>query len=493
MKLKCLKTLFWLQLLGIHTGCQPEEKQNQESGNPDSIVDSGAESKLIKQVNVLPTESNPLARYVEVELIEKASVSLEFWRSDGPHFERKFAPIDTHHLLPLIGLTADSTIHLVVHAKSDNDEEATEILSFETEPLPFPALDFLIPVAMEPDGVITVFAVPSDEAPDINASYVGVDRAGEVVWIGRNEHITSGAKFLEPSFNQSFVDLSPQSSNGISSYATLNITSDVVATVQTPLTLHHDLSILPNGNMVGLVKEARKVLLQNGQSKTLKGDKIVELDPSGQVVWKWSSFDYLDPSSFIVPENGTNNWTHANNVQYLPETDELLVGFRNLNLLVTIDRSTSAITRRFGENGDYTLTNGQWFYGQHHSTLQDDGTLTIYDNHYDEEVNANSRVVQYRINESAKTIEELWTLDLGYFYRSGGEATPLENGGALIAAGGKGGTNNIDTIIQVFEIDANQREVWRVQLSKTSLPVVYRTSRLVSGTRMAPEDQTPSE
>lgn len=488
---KPLKVLFLFQLFGIHTGCQPKENQNQESGNLDSVVDSGVHADLIKQINVLPTKSNPLARYIEVELLEAASVRLEFWSADGPHFEKQFSPVDTHHLLPLIGLAADSTIHLVVHAQSHTHEESTEILSFETEPLPFPPLDFLIPVAMEPDGVITIFAIPSEEV-EINASYVGVDRAGEVVWIGRNEHLTRSSIFLEPFTQQSFVDLSPQSLSEVNKYDTLNITSDVTATVETPMTFHHDLSVLPNGNLVGMVSETRNIVLQDGQNKAIRGDRIVEINPDGEVVWKWSTFNYLDPRSYEVPENGSNDWTHGNNIQYLPDTDELLVGFRNLDLLVTIDRSTKEITRRIGENGDYTLANGQWFYGQHHSTLQEDGTLTIYDNHYVKNEERKSRIVQYSIDESAKTIEERWTLDLGYFYRSGGEASLLENGGVLINAGGMGGSDE-DATIQVFEIDANQKEVWRVELSTESLPTVYRTSRLISGTRIPPEEQTPSE
>jgi hypothetical protein len=489
---KSLKTLFLFQLLGANTGCQPKEKQNQESGNLDSIVDSGAHADLIKQIKVLPTESNPLARYIEVDLLEAATVRLEFWSADGPHFEKQFAPVDTHHLLPLIGLAADSTIHLVVHAQSDTHEEATEILSFETDPLPFPALEFLIPVPMEPDGVITIFAVPNEEAPEINASYVGVDRAGDVVWIGRNEKTTSPSKCLKRDSDQFFIDLSPEVLESTKRYATLNTTSDVVRTVETPLALHHDLAVLPNGNLVGLVSQTQMVELQEGQTKALRGDRVVELNAGGQIIWEWSSFDYLDASLFKVPKNGTNEWTHANNIQYLPETDELLVGFRNLNLLVTIDRSTSAITRRFGKNGDYTLTNGQWFSGQHHSTLQEDGTLTIYDNQYKKGENRNSRIVQYRVDETTKSIEEQWAVDLGFFYRSGGEVSLLENGGLLIAAGGMGGSDE-DATIQVFELDANQNEVWRVELSKESLPLVYRTSRLESGTRMAPEDQTPSE
>lgn len=492
MKQNHFKALVTFQLLSIITGCQPKEKENQESGNPDSMVDSGAHLVLIKQVNLLPTESNPLARYVEIELATAGSVSLEFWHPDGPHFEKRFAPVDTNHLLPLIGLSADSTVHLVVHAMSNNQAEATEIISFETEPLPFPPPEFEVLVPMEPDGVITIIPVPSAGSPQITASYFGIDRTGEVVWIGRNEFLTISPWFMEPYLDQSFLDLNPKKSNSLNNYSILNPTSDVVSKIETSLSLHHDLAVLPNGNIVGITNKKQIVLLQDGETKELRGNLVVEMQPDGQVIWEWNSFDYLDPSSFQVPENESNDWTHGNNVQYLAETDELLIGFRNLNLLVTVDRSTSEITRRFGEDGDYALTNGQWFYGQHHSTLQDDGTLTIYDNHHIEDQTGTSRVVQYSIDETAKTMEQNWSLDLEYFYRSGGEVTLLENGEILISAGGRGQSRE-RVPIQLIELDANKNEVWRAHLGRESIPIVYRTSRLVSGVPMAPEDWTSSE
>jgi hypothetical protein len=491
MKQNHLKAIATFQLFSIITGCQPKEKESQRCSDPDSMVDSGAHLDLIKQVNLLPSESNPLACYVEIQLATAGSVSLEFWYPDGPHFEKRFSTVDTNHLLPLIGLSADSTVHLVVHAMSDNQAEATEILSFETEPLPFLPPEFEVLVPMEPDGVITIVAVPSEATPGITASYIGIDRTGEVVWIGRNEHLTRSAWFIEPYLDQSFLDLNPKKSDSLITYSILNPASDVISKIETSKALHHDLAVLPNGNIVGLTVKKQTVLHQDGETKELRGDLVVEMQPDGQVIWEWNSFDYFDPSTFQVPANESNDWTHGNNVQYLAETDELLLGFRNLNLVITIDRTTSEITRRFGEDGDYTLTDGQWFYGQHHSTLSVDGTLTIYDNHHIKDETWTSRVVQYSIDEAAKTMEENWSFDLEYFYRSGGEATLLENGGMLISAGG--GQTQEGVPIQLIELDANKNEIWRAHIGRESLPIVYRTSRLVSGVPMAPEDQTPSD
>lgn len=476
----------WIQQIVLVLGlvsCMPNSN--------DSNVDSESSSGFIEEVNLLSTESNPLARYVEVALTTEGSVTLEFWHSNGPHFEKSFDAVDTDHFLPLIGLSADSTVHLVVHAKSGDQIESSDIFSFETVPLPFPSPEITILNPMEPDGVITVFAIASDDSPQINASYIGIDRTGEVVWIGRNGHTTENARFIEPYLNESMIDFAGKRSNNIINYSILDAASEVIFNIESSVTLHHDLGVLPNGNIVALAGQSQEVLLENGETKALRGDLVVELQLDGQIVWEWNSFDYLDPSTFQTPANDANDWTHGNNVQHLPATDEVLVGFRNLNLLLTIDRETGEITRRIGENGDYTLTSGQWFYGQHHSTLTENGSLTVFDNHFNTSEDLNSRVVQYQIDEAAKTIEEVWSIDLGHFYRSGGEASLLETGGILINAGGSSTRNS--TPIQFIEIDENNTEIWKARLSRESIPLVYRSNRLVSGTRMAPEDETPSE
>ena len=482
--MKYIHILFLLQMFGIQTSC--ETKDNAI----DSTVDSSSSIGFIEQVNVVPTESNPLARYVDVALSEKGSISLEFWHSGGPHFNKRFTAVDTDHFVPLIGLSPDSTVHFVVHARSGDQSESSDIFSFETDSLPFPAPEFTILNPMDPDGVITIFGVTDQLNPEITASYVGIDRAGEVVWIGRNQmRGPTHCGFLEPYSDELLLEAYPLKAKDWDTRGILNQTSDLVETMDSPLMTHHDFAILPSGNILGLVAERQNVRLQNGEDSPIRGDRIVEFRPDNQVVWEWSAFDFLDPSSFTPPKNGNIDWTHANNLQYLPQTDEILVGFRNLDLLVTIDRSTKEITRNYGEDGDYTLASGQWFAHQHHGTLTEDATLTVFDNNYGEDQYSTSRVVQYRINETLKTMEETWSVELGYFYRDAGQAALLENGGLLIAAGG--GVREEDVPVQIIEFDSNKEEIWNVQ--SNSLSDVYRTSRLVSGVPMPPEDWTSSE
>ena len=161
------------------------------------------------------------------------------------------------------------------------------------------------------------------------------------------------------------------------------------------------------------------------------------------------------------------------------ETNELLVSFRNQNQIMTISRDSSEVTRTFGDDGDYTLTSGTWFKGQHQACLSPDGILTVFDNRYPSADSLNSRVVQYQIDEETKTAEQIWEVDLGHRYRSGGEASVLPNGHLRITAGGA--RRSEGATVQVLEYDENQELIWHVELPSDDIPMVFRSSQISAG------------
>jgi len=57
---------------------------------------------------------------------------------------------------------------------------------------------------------------------------------------------------------------------------------------------HHDFAVLPNGHTIYLVTEQRNVTLSGDTSPTfVTGDSSVDVDPKGNPVWTWSTFDHL--------------------------------------------------------------------------------------------------------------------------------------------------------------------------------------------------------
>lgn len=211
----------------------------------------------------------------------------------------------------------------------------------------------------------------------------------------------------------------------------LHFVDDLGATVETVLAkdvgnpgFHHDVIELPSGNLLTLGLEFGTFRLdQDGQDYSYAGDTITELSPGGDKVWEWSSFAHLDTQrvleDFFVNEyvnpatqEPARDWTHANGVIHSPEDDSLLLSLRHQDWILKIDRSSGQVLWRLGQDGDFALSSGSWFFHQHSPQWQPDGSLLVYDNGID---NPNlpadeerSRPVIYVLNEKDQTAQQVW-------------------------------------------------------------------------------------
>ncbi|MGH9534369.1 MAG: aryl-sulfate sulfotransferase [Terriglobales bacterium] len=157
--------------------------------------------------------------------------------------------------------------------------------------------------------------------------------------------------------------------------------------------LSHDVLPLPSGHTV-LLAETYKTFSNltccPGQSTTLIGPALVDLDANWNVDWWWNGFNYLDPNR-IVPGFSPYppDWTHANALMYTADHD-LLLSLRHQCWILKIDYADGAgsgqVLWKLGYQGDFSLAGGnpsQWFYGQHMpEILKDDGhqmTLAVFD------------------------------------------------------------------------------------------------------------------
>jgi hypothetical protein len=136
-------------------------------------------------------------------------------------------------------------------------------------------------------------------------------------------------------------------------------------------TCHHDIKILPNGNvlMIVWVTKTRTDAIAAGRNpNTIEGntftpDKIIEVQPtsptSGTVIWEWHVWDHLiqdydssknnygvvgDHPELIDINYGdpfVGDWLHTNSVDYNPEFDQILIDVHNFNEVWVIDHSTT--------------------------------------------------------------------------------------------------------------------------------------------------------
>ena len=195
--------------------------------------------------------------------------------------------------------------------------------------------------------------------------------------------------------------------------------------------LHHDVQLMPNGNILGLVWDLRNrdELADAGHdvSKLTEdhvwSERIVEFRPilpdSAEIVWQWDVWDHLvqdfDPLAdnygnvrdefFRVDINTATggDWLHFNSVDYNEALDLIVVSASYLNEFWVIDHSTTIEEARgrvggnLGLGGDlvYRWGNPQNYrhggdslqtLGFSHSTLwipeglPGSGNLTVFDN-----------------------------------------------------------------------------------------------------------------
>ena len=153
--------------------------------------------------------------------------------------------------------------------------------------------------------------------------------------------------------------------------------------------LHHDIAILPNGNILAIAFEriTQEEALSLGRRLDLTGanglwiDIIIEIEvlPNNEheIVWKWRSIDHIvqnensDLPNFgnledfpgrldINYESGSQtatsliDWMHCNAIDYNPALDQIILNSRNYNEFYIIDHSTTteeASTSEGGKNG----------------------------------------------------------------------------------------------------------------------------------------------
>lgn len=136
--------------------------------------------------------------------------------------------------------------------------------------------------------------------------------------------------------------------------------------------LHHDMAVLPNGNVLAIAWEfiSGADAIAAGRDPltitetNLWPDKIIEIEPDGSgggtVVWEWRAWDHLvqnynallpnfaDPSSRperidvnYDTQGGIADWHHSNSLDYNAELDQIILCVPHFNEFWIIDHSTT--------------------------------------------------------------------------------------------------------------------------------------------------------
>lgn len=272
---------------------------------------------------------------------------------------------------------------------------------------------------------------------------------------------------------------------------------------------HHEAQMLGNGNILTLCNSFETIdysSLGLDAEQLVAGDLLVELNPAGEIVWTWDSFDHLDPLrlrsdpseglAYYDRESGKYgyDWTHGNGMVHMVDEDLILLSMRHQDWVIAIDHATGEVVWRLGEEGDFELLEGSWFYHQHSPEVQPDGSILLYDNAVgNPEIPDNeavSRAVRYAIDYDAMTATQVWDSLHGEPYVSpvASDADRTPAGNVLV----------LDSALQpdpaVYDLGKNYSRLTELSAEDGASPIWSLTTKLGSFVyRATAIDRLPGE
>lgn len=418
------------------------------------------------------------------------------------------------------GMKPQTTYHMRAHVDwtggswVDQDQAFTTGALPTTQPLPqfsiAPAAPGAAGVAPAPGVELLSQLAPN---PDMLQSMV-TDLQGNIIWYCPNEGFP-----VKPMDNGDFifqlgtelreVDLTCSTVRSVS-LAQVNQSLQANGysfTVPPPLGLpgggpfHHDVLVLPNGHWIALCQISKTFTDLPGYPGTMDvaGDALVDIDLTGNVVWAWSSFDYLDVNRHL---EGLPDWTHGNAIVYTADGN-LLLSMRHQSWILKIDYADGSgsgnVLWRLGEGGDFTLSGGdpsQWFYAQHFPSIASTNgsvmTLAVWDNgnlRIDSSGVAcgtstsapacYSRATVYQVDESTNLASLVWEDLPGFFSFWGGSIVTLSNGNVEFDMTAPFKTPG-SQIMEVTQTDSPQT-VWQMTITGENAYRGYRIPSLYPG------------
>ena len=169
---------------------------------------------------------------------------------------------------------------------------------------------------------------------------------------------------------------------------------------------HHDVEMLPNGNVIFLVWEEIDATEAQAAgvnfSSNVYTEKLIEVNPNtNEVEWEWRSWDHIvqeydsnalnynsvanNPQriniNYYINPNG--DFMHANGIDYDTDKDILYISVNYFSEIWAIDHSTT-ISEASGSSGGNYNKGGDLLYrfgnpSTYNNTL---GTRTFYNNHF---------------------------------------------------------------------------------------------------------------
>ncbi len=416
-----------------------------DSSTPTRTTDTGAEVPAVALLGV-PVVSEPteplvhLVRLLSLSTNVPATVALTL--EDGIRTRDVVFPTEaTEHTVPLLGLLEDTVTDVTVTVTAADGTTDTASVEVALPPLDLVLPDIVLragaPEASEPG--YTLMTAWSADVADL---LLAVDAEGRVAWAfeapgtpkavqlwpdGRLTHLSSHKLWVRT-----------MAGDFIALYAS----RDLDGATRIDDLLHHEAYFPGDGTFWSLRGEPLKVEAypvdewspHELASATIQEDRVVHYDEDGTLLGEWSTAALLDTrrigfGSVDVMGSGNLDWSHSNAVVPLDGGTSFLVSVRHQDAIVKVDAETGALdwilsnpdgwpadlgAKRLAPIGELT-----WPYHAHGVKAVGD-LLYLFDNGNDYRTTPYSqsphpdglftRLVAYRVDEAARTVEQVFAL-----------------------------------------------------------------------------------
>jgi len=468
-------------------------------GDNESALEEEAEEEYdiidetIKNVLAVERANNVLSCivYFDTDVKTKAEVLIE--DSNGKSWSaKKDDSYRTTHEIPVFYMYAETKYTFTVKVTDENGGRGSNSIEYTSSALPedLPPIEVVVSNKEKMQAGLTLFnSWRWNPAVDISwGVLIAVDESGKIVWYYKASRLMFDVKMLSDGNiiysyqNLGLAEISIMGEEGDDLLSDINgLTNFEVGT------LHHDFIELPNGNLLAISAELRKIEYDDGEGGTVEynviGDIIHEMTRDGSVVKSWNLFDYLDPQRIrygfeenfwdIVYRKSTKDWTHANGLIYDASDNSMIISVRHQDWLIKIDMDTDELVWKMGEEGDFTLQgDGEWMFHMHSPKFTQNGNILLYDNgnarsSYAPGDTPYSRVAQFSYDETAKTVTQEWEYrgEDPYFVPFVGNVDELANGNILITDG----AIIENPLVDEYELD-NQKHTRIVEITPGDNP-----------------------
>lgn len=397
------------------------------------------------------------------------------------------------HQIPIIGLYPNKKNKVILTSKGEDGKEVTTEIEIKTESIPnniqnkdlevsinnTESTDFGLTLIIDQNRLLV------DQNGDIRGFITDID--GKKIDSSGVDELLSNGRLL----------VSTNSYENFSCIYEIDWLGKVYWSYSAIDTAHHDAEELPNGNILYASLESIYEINResNETVRTIKFNEILE-----------------NPGKSLELRDQGSDWFHINTIEYIEKDNSILVSARNQHAVVKLDYSslevdwilTPSIETQPNLSGKELKPVGdvEWFYSQHQPTVLPDIDnnpetldLLLFDNgaHRStsdadalKEEDMYSRIVHYRINESNKTVEQVFEFGkekgLEFYSDIQSGVQYLENAGTYLGTFDSGTLPTWSSIISekntgnkshIVEVDKNGSILHQIDLNTS-----YRAYRI---------------